>query len=191
MGKEAKDTIVSGYVVSVEPITFRGLLNYKVKVITPGLQSKIVYMREFPEGLEIGVYVDLKVVLSRQTGEKKLIVDDIMFQKNIPKIIPVETVVEEVSRGITTTVSCWRSGRYLSIPIDDEEILKKIPENLPAKMVCIFMDTVKGLRLISVFTEKEYKILNRIRELAWSIDKQIEEDEKNVDDYMKNIVEYL
>ncbi|MEM3140614.1 MAG: hypothetical protein QXH15_04050 [Nitrososphaerota archaeon] len=191
MGKDTKDITISGYVVSVEPVTIRGLLNYRVRIVTPGIQSKIVYMREFPEGLEIGVYVDLKIVLSKQTGEEKLIVDDIMFQKNVPKIIPVETVIEEVSRGVTTTISCWRSGRYLSIPVEDEEILKKIPENLPAKMVCLFMDTVKGLRLISVFTEKEYRVLNRIKELAWSIDRQIEEYEKNIDDYMKNITEYV
>ncbi|MCS7125491.1 MAG: hypothetical protein NZ929_01055 [Aigarchaeota archaeon] len=185
MSREVYD--IRGYVTSVEPVVKRGLLSYRVRIISLGEEVWNVYLREISKDFRLGSFVKVKLISSRQREEEKLVADEVEILEDVHHLKIEESLIEEVSREGIPVVTGWKSGRFFSSPILDEELIKKIPKELPAKVITIFIETSKGVKLASIISEKEYKILLRTEELL----KSIEENEKRSEKYCKEQLELL
>ncbi len=159
--KEDDEKELTGYITMIEPRVYRGLLEYRVRITPPGKPSQTIYMREPPTWIRIGIPVKVKAIKSKQTKEHRYIVDEISFDEHLTITKPVKVVIEEVSKGVATIISGKRNGAFFSITVDDEEILSKIPENLPAEVYCIFIEIGGEKRIASILTEREYSIITK------------------------------
>lgn len=160
MKKDYEKELV-GYITMIEPRVYRGLLEYRIRITPPGKPSEIIYMREPPTWIEIGIPVKVRVIKSKQTKEHRYIVNEINFDEHLTITKPVKIVIEEISKGVATIISGKRNGAFFSITVDDEEILSKIPENLPAEVYCIFIEIGGEKRIVSILTEREYSIITK------------------------------
>jgi hypothetical protein len=168
---------VYGYIVSFEPVLKKNIINYRVKVISPGVRSWIIYIREVPRKFKLGVFARIKVVVSRQTREEKLVAEEVEILENPKPYEFVEVIIEEMSRGVVNVVSGWRMDRYFSLPVTDEEVVSKLTGGFPLKAMCLFIETGRGLSLASIMSSKEYRVVSRMLELI----KMIEEYEEEID----------
>lgn len=178
---------VRGYITSIEPIVRKGLLSYRARIISLGDESWKIYLRDIPKDFKLGLFVKVKTILSKQTDEEKLIADELKILEDVQRLKIEECTIEEVSRDKIPVVTGLRSGRFFSLPITDEDVLNKIPRILPAKVIALFMETPRGIKLASIVSEKEYKILMRMEELLTSI----EENEKRLEELCREQLKLL
>lgn len=124
--------------------------------------------------------------MSRQTESPRWVVDSIEDLRDLKPVDPVLTRVENVSRGIFSILSGRREGRPFSIPIK-EDLLSKIPGELPQELYCIFLEEGRVVRLAEVLRKKEYEIFSRAIRLLSEMDRECAESENVVDAYLKSI----
>ncbi|MEN2975154.1 MAG: hypothetical protein ABDH32_06220 [Candidatus Caldarchaeales archaeon] len=183
MSREASE--LYGYITSIEPVVKRGLLFYRARITSLGDESWEVYLRGFSRDFKLGCFAKIKPILSRQRDEEKLIVDEIEILEEVERLKPEEVTIEEVSRDNVTVITGWRNRRFFSLPIKDKEVLEKIPRELPAKVITLFIETSRGIKLASIISEKEYKIMLRAEELL----SLIEEGEKRSEKFCEEQLE--
>jgi hypothetical protein len=186
MDKESYE--VYGYIVSFEPVLKKNIINYRVRVISPGVRSWVIYMREVPRRFKLGVFARVKVVVSRQTGEEKLVAEEVEIFENTKPYEFVESIIEEISRGVVNVVSGWRMDRYFSLPVTDEEVLKRLIGGFPLKAMCLFVETGRGLSLASIMSSKEYWVVSRMLELLKMIEEYEEESDRYSQEELSNII---
>ena len=179
---------VYGYIVSFEPVLKKNIINYRVRVISQGVRSWIIYIREMPRRFKLGVFARIKVVVSRQTGEEKLVAEEVEILENPKPYEFVESIIEEISRGVVNVVSGWRMDRYFSLPVTDEEVLNKLTGGFPFKAMCLFIETGRGLSLASIMSSKEYRVVSRMLELLKMIEEYEEESDRYSREELTNIV---
>ncbi len=177
----------SGYIISVTPRTRRGLLEYRLKIMTPGGESRIAYLREPSIPLKPGIPVKIKAILSRQSEPPRWIIDSIEILRNLKAVEPVPTRVEKITRGAYTIVSGKKEGKMFSIPLQEDELLSKIPKELPQEMYCIFIEHGYQTKLAEVLKKKEYEIFAKTLRFISEIDKENAENEKVVNGYLKSL----
>jgi len=179
---------VCGYIVSFEPVLKKNIMNYRIRVISPGVRSRIIYIREVPRRFKLGVFARIKVVVSRQTGEEKLVAEEVEILENPKPYEFVESIIEEISRGVVNVVSGWRMDRYFSLPVTDEEVLNKLTGGFPFKAMCLFIETGRGLSLASIMSSKEYRVVSRMLELLKMIEEYEEESDRYSREELTNII---
>ncbi|MCS7132507.1 MAG: hypothetical protein NZ918_02135 [Aigarchaeota archaeon] len=178
---------VDGYIVSITPRTRKGLMEYKVKIMTLGGRSEIMYVHEPKIPLRPGIPVKVKAFLSKQSEKPRWIIESTEPLKDLREIEPMLVSIEEVTKGAFFIIS-GRNGRKLfSIPIKDEDVLGKIPEKLPQELYCIFIDQGYQITLVEVLRKKEYEIFVKTLSLIRELDQEKLESEKFVEEYLKNI----
>lgn len=169
---------IYGYIASFEPVVRKHIISYRVRVVSPGAKSRTVFMRDIPKKFKPGVFARIKVLVSRQTGEEKLIAEDVEILENPKPCEFVESIIEEISRGVVTIVSGWRNNSFFSLPVTDEEVLEKFTVELPVKAMCLFIETTRGIGLASIMLSKEWKIVSRTLELLEMIEEYEEETDR-------------
>lgn len=179
---------IYGYIVSFEPVLRRQIINYRVRVISPSVKSWIIYLREIPRNFKLGVFAKIRVIVSKQTGEERLIAEELEVMMNQQSYDFVESVIEEVSRGEVTIVAGRRNGGFFSLPVTDEEVLNKLPTVFPVKVMCLFIETGKGVNLASILSEKEYRIVSRTIELINKIEEYEERLDKQCREQLDTII---
>ncbi|RLG09015.1 MAG: hypothetical protein DRN65_00080 [Thaumarchaeota archaeon] len=178
---------ISGYVVSITPRTRRGLLEYRVKIMTLGGKSETVYMREPEIPLRPGIPIKAKVILSRQSEKPRWIVESAELLKDLKVIDPTLTSIEKITRGTCLIVSGRRDGKMFSIPLQEEDVLEKLPKNLPQDLYCIFIDQGYQIILAEIMRKKEYEIFLKTLNLIAEMEKDESENRKIITRYLKNI----
>jgi len=169
---------IYGYIASLEPVVRKHIVTYRVRVVSPGAGSWIIFMRNIPRKFKLGVFAKIKIVESKQMGEEKLIAEDVEFLENPKPCEFVESIIEEVSRGPVTIVSGWRDNNFFSLPVSDDEVLKRFSVELPVKVMCLFIESKRGLSLVSIMSSKEWRIVKRTLELIEMIEEYEEESDK-------------
>ena len=186
--KGSSDEIeISGYVVSVTPRTRRGLLEYRVKIVTLGGKSETMYMREPKVPLRPGIPIKAKAILSRQSEKPRWIIESAEPLKNLKVIEPTPASIEKVTKGTCFIVSGRSEGKMFSIPIQEEDLLEKIPKNLPQDLYCIFIDQGYQIILAEIMGKKEHEIFLKTLSLIAEIDHEESESRKIVGEYLRNI----
>jgi len=184
---EGEEAEFSGYIISVTPRTRRGLLEYRLRIMTFGGENRTVYLREPSIPLRPGIPVKIKAILSKQTKSPRWIVDSIEALKNLKPVDPVLTQVEKVTRGAYTIVSGRKEGKMFSIPLQEDELLSKIPEELPQELYCIFIEHGYQIKLAEVLKKKEYEIFSKTLHFLSEIDRESAESEKIINGYLKSL----
>ena len=177
----------SGYVISVTPRTRRGLLEYRLKIMTLGGECKTVYLRSPEIMLRPGIPVRVKAILSRQLAKPRWIVDSIEVLKDLKSIEPVLTRVEEISRGAFFIISGKKEGKMFSIPLQNEEILSKIPKALPQDFYCIFIEHGHQITLAEIMSKKEYEVFKRTLKLVSKLDEESSKSSRIISEYLSKI----
>ena len=177
-----------GYLVSITPRTSRGLPEYALRIVTFGGESKIVYTRQPKILLKPGLPIHVKAILSKQSEKPKWMVDEMKILEGIRVLEPKPAIIEEVVKGVYPIVSGRQENKIFSIPIE-EELLSKIPEKLPKKIYCIFLEKSSQIKLIGLLDEKEYRIFNRVSKLISEIDKESSDSDRIVEGYLRKMRE--
>ncbi len=149
---------LEGYVACIEPRVYRGLLEYRLRIVGPSGKGEVVYLREPPEWLKPGIRVRVRAIMSRQTKEHRYIVEEIAVVEN--KADVVEMNVEDIQRGVMTVISGKKEGRLYSITISNE-LSSRLPQQPPTTIYLVMINTRVGW----ILAEKEYRILARTLEL--------------------------
>lgn len=178
---------VSGYIVSITPRTRRGLIEYELKIITLGGKSETMYMREPKIPLRPGIPVKVKAILSRQSEKPRWIIESIEPLKDLKDIELIPASIERVIKEAYFIVSGRSGGKIFSIPIWEEELMAKIPENLPQELYCIFIDQGYQIILAEVLQKKEYEIFMKTLSLLNELDQEELKSEEIVKAYLKNL----
>lgn len=184
----ASSSEVYGYIVSFEPVLRRNIVSYRVRVLSPGVKSWIVYLREIPKNFRLGVFAKIKVIVSKQAGEERLIAEELEVMVSHRPYPFVESIIEEVSKGAVTIVAGRRNDGFFSLPVTDEEILNRLPNEFPVRAMCLIIETGKGLNLASILSEKEYKVILRTIELLDEIDEYEERSNRQCREQLSTIL---
>ena len=81
-------TEFTGYLVSITPRTRRGLVEYKLKLMSPGGESIIIYTSKPPLFLRPGLYVKVRAILSRQLETPRWVVDEMKIVRGARGLEP-------------------------------------------------------------------------------------------------------
>ena len=174
MGSEVKKLIeVIGYVTKIEPRTKRGLMEYRVRIMTLGGEDYVVYIREPPTWIEYGIPVHLKAEMSRQTEERRYIVEEIEIARSLPWFSLEETEIEEILGEKIQVVSGKRRGRYFSLPLETHNLSQDIIKETPGKFYCLFLESIRGTILATIIGEREYKILEKTKKFIRLIEDKL------------------
>jgi len=180
---------VTGYITSITPRTRRGLLEYRLKVITLGGEPKTIYMREPAIPLRPGLPVKIKAILSKQLEKPRWIAESVDISGGLKVIEPSLTSIDKVTKGRCLIVSGKREGKMFSIPVQEEEIASKIPEDLPQDLYCIFVEHGYEIRLAEILRKKEYEVFAKTLRFLADLNRERSENEKAVKDYLRNVQE--
>lgn len=177
-----------GYVASLEPVVGKHTVSYRIRIVSPGSRSWTIFMRNIPRKFKLGVFAKIRVLVSRQTKEEKLIAEDIEVLENPKPCEFVESIIEEVSKGPVTIISGWRENNFFSLPVEDIEVLKKLTGELPVKAMCLFIESKRGLSLASIMSSKEWRIIKRTLELVEMIEEYEEESDKKLREELSEVI---
>lgn len=177
---------ISGYIVSVMPRTWRGLLEYKLKMMTLGGRSEIMYMHEPKIPLKPGIPVKVRAILSKQSENPRWMINSIEVLKEPEAIEPVQASIDEVIKGVYCIVHGRSGEKIFSMPIP-EELLRKIPENLPQELYCIFMNQGHQVTIVEIMRKDEYEVFVRALSFLHKLDEEELEGERAVDEYLKYV----
>lgn len=173
----------TGYLVSIRPRTRRGLVEYELKLISFGGEPFVAYTMHPPSFITPAIQVRVKVILSRQLGAPRWVIDDMSIISGPEFIEVTPAVIEEVARGVYPIVSGRIGERAFSVPVD-EELLLKIPPQLPSAAYCVFMKKGPELRLIEIMSEKEYQLFRKALKLVSEIEKEVADAEEAIRGYL-------
>jgi len=176
----------TGYLISITPRTRRGLVEYRLKIMNLGGRCVSAYLHEPKIPLKPGLRIKVKAFLSRQLGSPRWVIEKIEPIKDERSLEPEPTLIEEVIRGAYPIVSGRRSDKAFSMPAE-EEVLSKIPSNLPQRLYCIFAEGGSQLKIVEAFGEKEYEVFKKTLNMLVEIDKDSLESEKIVRKYLREI----
>jgi len=188
---DEKSSEIYGYIVSFEPVLKKNIVSYRVRVVSPDVKSWIIYMREIPRRFKLGVFARIKTIVSKQTEEEKYIADEVEIFEDQKTYEFVESIIEEISRGTVTIVSGWRMDRFFSLPVTDEEILRKLTGEFPLRVMCLFIEMGRGLNLASIMPIKEYKVFSRMLELLRMIEEYEEESDRLSQEGLSNLIQSI
>ncbi|MCF3653532.1 MAG: hypothetical protein L2C94_005175 [Aigarchaeota archaeon] len=174
---------LTGYLISIRPRTRMGLIEYELKIMSSGGELFTVYTLNPPSFLSPAIQVWARIVLSRQRGVPRWIVAEMRFIGEPGAIEVAQAVIEDVSRGIYPIVSGRMSGRAFSVPVD-EELLSKIPSQLPCTLYCVFVKRGPELRLVEVLSEREYELFKKTLELVSEIEREVADADEKVHRYL-------
>lgn len=174
---------VTGYLVSIRPRIRMGLIEYELRIMSSGGEPLTVYTLNPPSFLSPAIQVWAKIILSRQRGVPRWIIAEMRLINEPGTIEVAQAVIEEVSRGIYPIVSGRMYGRAFSVPVD-EELLSKIPSQLPCTVYCVFVKKGSELRLVEVLGEKEYRLFKKTLELVSEIEKEVADADEKVNKYL-------
>jgi len=177
-------TEFTGYLVSITPRTRRGLVEYKLKLMSPGGESITIYTSKPPLFLRPGLYVKVRAILSRQLETPRWVVDEMKIVRGARGLEPVPAVIEEVTRGVYPIVSGRKENEMFSVPAE-EEVLAKIPADLPQRFYCLFAERGVELKLVEVLKEEEYQLFRKTLSMLSEIDEDSRRSEMIVKEYFK------
>ncbi len=177
-------TEFTGYLISITPRTRRGLIEYRLKIMSPGGEYMTVYTPKPPTFLKPGLYVRVRAILSRQLKSPRWVVESIEVVRRARGLEPVPAVIEEVVRGVYPIVSGRRDDKAFSVPVE-EEVLSKIPADLPQRFYCVFAERGVELKLVEVLKEKEYELFRKAINMLSEIDENSHQSEKMVKEYLR------
>ncbi|HDD42397.1 MAG TPA: hypothetical protein ENF79_01780 [Nitrososphaeria archaeon] len=177
---------VAGYLISITPRTRRGLMEYRLKIMSLGGGFMSAYLHEPKIPLRPGLRVKVKAFLSRQLGSPRWVIEKIEPIKDEKDLEPEPTLVEEVVRGAYPIVCGKRDDKAFSMPAE-EEVLSKIPSNLPQRLYCIFAEGGSQLKIVEALSEKEYEVFKKTLSMLLEIDRDSLESEKIVMKYLKEV----
>ena len=86
---------VAGYITLIEPRTRRGLIEYRLRIVTLGGERITAYIRELPPWLKLGTPADITVVsvggkllvdrISRKSGLHELRIACLLYTSPSPR----------------------------------------------------------------------------------------------------------
>ncbi len=186
MRKGAEELVeLRGYLVSITPRTRRGLVEYRLRVVTFGGEPWVIYLREPRVPLRPGIPISVKAFLSRQLEKPRWIADELRIIREAGILKPRPAVIEEVVRGVYPIVSGRQDDRFFSVPVE-EDVLSSIPKELPQRLYCLFLETGSEVKLVGAFHEKEYALFDRILRLVSSIDQEGFESDRLFEEYLRS-----
>ena len=186
MRKRAEELIeLRGYLVSITPRTRRGLVEYRLRIVTFGGEPWIIYVREPSIPLRPGIPISVKAFLSRQLEKPRWIADELRIIREAKVLEPRPAVIEEVVQGVYPIVSGRQGDRLFSVPVE-EDVLSSIPRDLPQRLYCLFLETGSEVKLVGAFREKEYMLFNRILRLISSINQEGFESDRLFGEYLRS-----
>jgi len=170
----------AGYVTLIEPRTRRGLIEYRLRIVTPGGERITAYIREPPLWLKLGTPVDITIT---SIGDR-LMVEHISRKSNMRELNVTPIVIDEIAREMFTVISGRINGKFFSIPILDNHLVSRLPDKVPSKVYCVLSEG-GGLKILEIISEKEYMILMNARKIL----NQIIGNERKINEYVKNLLE--
>lgn len=172
---------ITGYITLIEPRSRRGLIEYRLRIVTPGGERLTVYIRELPSWLKIGTPADVTVT---SIGDR-LLIDRISRKSNLHELKITQVIIDEISKETFTVISGRIDGKFFSIPILDEYLVSRLPDKVPSKVYCILSESEGGLKILEIISEKEYAILTNARKIL----NRIMGNERKINEYVKNLLE--
>lgn len=185
MGEEELIEFI-GYLISITPRTRRGLVEYRLKIMNLAGRCVSAYLHEPKIPLKPGLRVKVKAFLSRQLDSPRWVIEKIESIEGERSLEPEPAIIEEVVRGAYPMVSGRRDDKAFSMPAE-EEVLSKIPSNLPQRLYCIFAEGGSQLKIVEAFGEKEYEVFKKTLSMLLEIDRGSIESERIVRKYHKEV----
>jgi len=172
---------VAGYITLIEPKTRRGLIEYRLRIVTLGGERITAYIRELPPWLKLGTPADITVV----HAGGRLLINQISRKSGLRGLRIAPIMIDEVAREAFTVMSGRIDGKFFSIPILDDYLVSRLPDETPSKVYGILSESEGGLRILELISEREYRIfINASRILN-----KIIENEKKINEYVKELLE--
>jgi len=175
---------LSGYLVSIRPRTRRGAIEYELKIMSTGGELFTIYTLNPPSFLSPAIQVRVKAVLSKQLEAPRWVLAEMSLIGGPGAAEVVQALIEEVSRGVYPVVSGRIGGMAFSVPVD-EELLSRIPRQLPSTVYCVFMKRGPELRLVEVLSEREYMLFRKASELVSEIEREAASADEEVRGYLR------
>jgi hypothetical protein len=174
---------LTGYLVSIRPRTRMGLIEYELRIMSSGGELFTAYTLNPPSFLSLAIQVWVRAVLSRQRGAPRWIVAEMRLIGEPGAVEVAQALIEEVSRGVYPIVSGRIGGRAFSVPVD-EELLSRIPSQLPCTAYCVFVKRGPDLRLVEVLSEREYGLFRKALDLVSEIEREVADTDEKVHRYL-------
>jgi hypothetical protein len=174
---------LTGYLVSIRPRTRMGLIEYELRIMSSGGELFTAYTLNPPSFLSPAIQVWVRAVLSGQRGAPRWIVAEMRLIGEPGAVEVAQALIEEVSRGVYPIVSGRMGGRAFSVPVD-EELLSRIPSQLPCTAYCVFAKKGPELRLVEVLSEREHELFRKTLELVSEIEREVADADENVRRYL-------
>lgn len=174
---------LTGYLISIRPRTKRGVIEYELRLVSSGGESFTIYTLNPPSFLSPAIQIQVKAILSKQLGTPRWVAAELKLVGSSGTIEVAEAFIEEVFKGVYPIVSGRIGKLAFSVPID-EDLLSKIPSQLPCTLYCVFVKRGPELRLVEVLSEREYRLFRKISELISKIEKEVASAEKEVREYL-------
>ena len=184
--KELEELEFSGYLASIQPKIRRGLIEYKLKVISTGGEERIFYLRKPPTWLKHGLMIAVKALRSKQTREERWIIDELRIIKGKAELKFIPTMIEDITSGRFTIVYGRKGEKMFSLPIKDQELISKLLGKLPRKMYCMFMELESELRLVEVIDEREYEVIMKVSKFLKEMNEKEAQNRRILRDFLKN-----
>jgi len=172
---------VTGYITLIEPRTRRGLIEYRLRIVTLGGERITAYIRELPPWLKLGTPADITIV---SVGDR-LLVDRLSRKSGLRELKIAPTIIDEITRETFTVMSGRMDDKFFSIPILDDYLVSRLPDKVPSKVYCIFSESEGGLRILELISEREYRIFTNARRIL----NKIIGNEKRINEYVKGLLE--
>jgi len=172
---------IAGYITLIEPRSRRGLIEYRLRIVTPGGERVTAYARELPSWLKVGTPADITVI---SIGDRFLI-DHISRKSNLHELKITQVIIDEISKETFTVISGRIDSKFFSVPILDEYLISRLPDKVPSKVYCILSESEGGLKILEIISEKEYAILTNARKIL----NRIMGNERKINEYVKNLLE--
>ena len=172
---------ITGYITLIEPRTRRGLIEYRLRIVTLGGERLTAYIRELPPWLKLGTPADITAIYA---GDR-LLIDRISRKSGLRELRVAPTIIDEIARETFTVVSGRIDNKFFSIPILDEYLVSRLPDKVPSKVYSIFSESEGGLRIFEFISEREYRIFTNARRIL----NKIIGNEKRMNEYVKGLLE--
>jgi len=172
---------ITGYITLIEPRTRRGLIEYRLRIVTPGGERIVAYIREPPPWLKLGTPADITII----SAGDRLLIDRISRKRGLNELRIAPIMIDEIVKEAFTVMSGKINGKFFSVPILDKHLVSRLPNKVPSKVYCIFSESGGGLKILEIISEREYMIFTNARKIL----NQIIGNERRINEYVKNLLE--